>query len=111
MRETGLKGAIRGKPFKTTISDKAAPCPFDHASRQFHAQAPNWLWLSDFTYVSSWKVFVYVAFITDAFAKRIVGWKASRSAQAGFVLDASEQALHNRRPVGQFFHHSDRSSP
>mgnify|MGYP003547333508 FL=1 len=110
MREMGLKGAIRGKPFKTTVSDKAQPCPLDHVNRQFNAPAPNRLWLSDFTYVPCWTGFVYVAFITDVFARRIVGWKASRSAHAGFVLDALEQALHDRRPVSGLIHHSDRGS-
>ena len=110
MREMGLKGAIRGKLFKTTVSDKAQPCPLDHVNRQFNAPAPNRLWLSDFTYVSCWTGFVYVAFITDVFARRIVGWKASRSAHAGFVLDALEQALHDRRPVSGLIHHSDRGS-
>jgi putative transposase len=110
MRDMGLKGAIRGKPFKTTMSDKSVPCPLDHVNRQFHASAPNRLWLSDFTYVPSWTGFAYVAFIIDAFARRIVGWKASRSAQAGFVLDALEQALHDRKPVVGLIHHSDRGS-
>ena len=110
MRDMGLKGAIRGKPFKTTVSDKSAPCPLDHVNRQFHAPAPNRLWVSDFTYVSSWTGFAYVAFIIDVFARRIVGWKASRQAHAGFVLDALEQALHERRPAGQLIHHSDRGS-
>jgi putative transposase len=110
MRDMGLKGAIRGKPLRTTISDKAAPCPLDHVNRQFHAPAPNRLWLSDFTYVPAWTGFVYVAFIIDVFARRIIGWKASRSAHAGFVLDALEQALHDRRPVDGLIHHSDRGS-
>ena len=110
MRDMGLKGAIRGKPFKTTVSDKSAPCPFDHVNRQFPSTAPNRLWVSDFTYVSSWTGFAYVAFIIDVFARRIVGWKASRQAHAGFVLDALEQALHERRPAGQLIHHSDRGS-
>ena len=110
MRDMGLKGAIRGKPFKTTVSDKSAPCPLDHVNRQFHAPAPNRLWVSDFTYVPSWTGFAYVAFIIDVFARRIVGWKASRQAHAGFVLDALEQALHERRPAGHLIHHSDRGS-
>jgi len=111
MRELGLKGAIRGKPFKTTISDKATPCPLDRVNRQFHAPAPNRLWVSDFTYVSTWSGFIYVAFIIDAFARRIVGWKVGRCAQTGFVLDALEQALHDRRPAkGHLVHHSDRGS-
>jgi transposase InsO family protein len=112
MHRMGLQGAIRGKPIRTTVSDRAAPCPLDHVNRQFHAPAPNMLWVSDFTYVSTWTGFVYVAFVIDTFARRIVGWRASRTAHAGFVLDALEQALHDRRPVqgGRLVHHSDRGS-
>ena len=110
MREMGLEGAIRGKPIRTTVSDKAAPCPLDKVNRQFRAPAPNMLWLSDFTYVSTWAGFVYVAFVIDADARRIVGWRVSRTAHASFVLDALEQALHDRRPLraGGLVHHSDR---
>ena len=110
MREMDIQGAIRGKPVKTTISDKAVPCPLDKVNRQFKAPRPNALWVSDFTYVATWQGFVYVAFVIDAFARRIVGWRASRSAHAGFVLDALEQALHDRRPTkgGGLVHHSDR---
>ena len=109
MRKMGLEGVIRGKRIKTTVPDKAAPCPLDHVNRQFRAERPNVLWVSDFTYVSTWQGFVYVAFVIDAFARRIVGWRASRTAHAGFVLDALEQALHDRRPVGGgLVHHSDR---
>ncbi|QXC53085.1 IS3 family transposase (plasmid) [Agrobacterium salinitolerans] len=112
MRMMGLQGVIRGKPVKTTVSDKSAPCPLDRVNRQFFAPAPNMLWLSDFTYVATWQGFVYVAFVIDAFARRIVGWRASRTAHAGFVLDALDQALHDRRPVkrGGLVHHSDRGS-
>jgi putative transposase len=112
MRDMDLQGVIRGKPVKTTISDKAAACPLDHVNRQFKAPRPNVLWLSDFTYVPTWSGFVYVAFVIDAYARRIVGWRASRTAHAGFVLDALEQALHDRRPVhrGGLVHHSDRGS-
>jgi transposase InsO family protein len=112
MRGMGLHGVIRGKPVRTTIPDKAAPCPLDHVNRVFHAPAPNRLWLSDFTYVSTWSGFVYVAFVIDAYPRRIVGWRVSRTAHAGFVLDALEQALHERRPVhrGGLVHHSDRGS-
>ena len=112
MREMGLRGAIRGKPVKTTIADKGLPCPLDRVNRQFRADRPDQLWLSDFTYVSTWSGFVYVAFIIDAFARRIVGWRVSRTADAGFVLDALEQALHQRRPAGKsgLVHHSDRGS-
>jgi putative transposase len=110
MREMGLKGVIRGKPIRTTESDKAAPCPLDKVNRQFRAPAPNMLWLSDFTYVATWAGFVYVAFVIDAYARRIVGWRVSRTAHASFVLDALEQALHDRRPLrgGGLVHHSDR---
>jgi putative transposase len=112
MADLGLQGVIRGKPIRTTMPDKAAPCPQDHVNRQFHAPAPNMLWLSDFTYVSTWSGFVYVAFVIDAYARRIVGWRVSRTAHANFVLDALEQALHERRPThrGGLVHHSDRGS-
>jgi transposase InsO family protein len=112
MRGMGLQGVIRGKPVRTTISDKAAPCPLDHVNRQFHAPRPNALWVSDFTYVSTWTGFVYVAFVIDVYARRIVGWRTSRTAHASFVLDALEQALHDRRPAhrGGLVHHSDRGS-
>jgi putative transposase len=112
MRAMGLEGVIRGKPVRTTISDKAAPCPLDHVNRQFRVPRPNMLWVSDFTYVSTWTGFVYVAFVIDAYARRIVGWRASRTAHAGFVLDALEQALHERRPEHRagLTHHSDRGS-
>ena len=112
MRGMGLQGVIRGKPVRTTISDKAAPCPLDHVNRQFKAPRPDVLWVSDFTYVATWSGFVYVAFVIDAYARRIVGWRVSRTAQTGFVLDALEQALHERRPLhrGGLVHHSDRGS-
>jgi putative transposase len=109
MRAMGLQGVIRGRRVRTTVPDKAAPCPLDHVNRQFKVARPNVLWVSDFTYVATWSGFVYVAFVIDAYARRIVGWRASKSAQAGFVLDALEQALHDRRPVGGgLVHHSDR---
>jgi len=112
MRVMGLHGVIRGKAIRTTTPDKSAPCPLDHVNRQFHAPAPNRLWVSDFTYVSTWSGFVYVAFVIDTYARRIVGWRASRTAHTGFVLDALEQALHDRRPLhrGGLVHHSDRGS-
>ena len=90
MKAMGLQGIIRGKPHRTTYSDKAAPCPLDHVNRNFKAPAPNRLWVSDFTYVSTWAGFVYV----------------------DFVLDALEQALHDRRPCSGsgLVHHSDRGS-
>ena len=109
MRRMGLRGAVRGKETRTTIADKAAPCPADKVNRQFRAPQPNVLWVSDFTYVATWQGFVYVAFVIDVFARRIVGWRVSRTAHADFVLDALEQALHDRRPVkGGLIHHSDR---
>jgi len=109
MRGMGLRGAVRGKSVKTTVSDKATPCPKDKVNRQFAADRPNRLWVADFTYVATWGGFVYVAFVVDVFARKIVGWRASRSAQTGFVLDALEQALCNRRPArGDLVHHSDR---
>lgn len=110
MRTLGIEGAIRGKPVRTTVSDRSIPCPLDRVNRQFRAPRPNALWVSDFTYVATWAGFVYVAFVIDAYARRIVGWRVSRTAQAGFVLDALEQALHARRPgrEGGLIHHSDR---
>jgi len=112
MKTLGLQGVIRGKPVRTTISNRAAPCPLDHVNRQFKVLRPNALWVSDFTYVSTWTGFVYVAFVIDTYARRIVGWRVSRTAHAGFVLDALEQALHERRPLhrGGLVHHSDRGS-
>jgi len=112
MRSMRLQGVIRGKSLRTTISDKAARCPLDHVNRQFSAAHPNALWVSDFTYVATWTGFVYVAFVIDAYARRIVGWRVSRQAHASFVLDALEQALHERRPAhrGGLVHHSDRGS-
>jgi len=99
MKRLGLQGVIHGRPVRTTVSDRAAPCPLDHVNRQFMAPRPNALWVSDFTYVSTWAGFVYVAFVIDTYARRIVGWRVSRTAHAGFVLDALEQALHERRPL------------
>jgi putative transposase len=112
MRAMGLQGIIRGKPIRTTTPNKSAPGPLDRVNRQFKAARPNSLWVSDFTYVATWQGFVYVAFVIDVFARRIVGWRASRTAHAGFVLDALEQALHDRRPVhgGGLVHHSDRGT-
>lgn len=112
MRGMGLAGVIRGKSIKTTVQNKAVPCPLDHVNRNFKAPAPNVLWVSDFTYVSTWAGFVYVAFVIDVYARRIVGWRVSRTPHTGFVLDALEQALHERRPAhgGGLVHHSDRGS-
>ncbi|MGH9205218.1 MAG: IS3 family transposase [Acidimicrobiales bacterium] len=110
MRQMGLRGVVRGKEVRTTVSRPSTVCPLDRVNRQFHATRPNALWLSDITYVATWQGFVYVAFVIDAYARRIVGWRVSRTAHAGFVLDALEQALADRRPVqgGGLIHHSDR---
>jgi putative transposase len=111
MRRLGLRGVIRGRVVRTTISDKAAPSPLDRVNRNFRADRPDQLWVSDFTYVSTWQGFVYVAFVIDVYARRIVGWRVSRTAHTDFVLDALEQALHDRRPARQaLIHHSDRGS-
>jgi putative transposase len=110
MRRLGLRGVVRGKEVRTTVPDRATSCPADKVNRRFRAPRPNALWVSDFTYVVAWQGFVYVAFVIDAFARRIVGWRVSRTAHAGLVLDALEQALHDRRPLrgGGLIHHSDR---
>ncbi len=110
MRTVGLQGAVRGGKVRTTIPDPAVACPLDRVNRRFKVLRPNALWVSDFTYVATWSGFVYVAFVIDAYARRIVGWRVSRTAHARFVLDALEQALHERRPAkgGGLVHHSDR---
>jgi transposase InsO family protein len=110
MRAMGLAGVRRGKTTVTTISNPKAPCPLDKVNREFKVSRPNALWVVDFTYVHTWAGFVYVAFVIDAFARRIVGWKVGASATAGFVLDALEQAIHARRPSADdgLIHHSDR---
>jgi hypothetical protein len=112
MRRLGLRGVIRGKSVLTTIADAKAPCPRDRVNREFRAERPNQLWVSDFTYVSTWQGFVYVAFVIDVFARRIVGWRVSSSMHTEFVLDALEQALYARRAdrEGELIHHSDRGS-
>ena len=112
MRLRGLRGARRGKAVRTTVPEAKAACPQDRVNRQFKAQRPNQLWVADFTYVSTWQGFVYVAFVIDVFARRIVGWRVSTSMQTDFVLDALEQALYARRPErdGVLVHHSDRGS-
>ena len=92
------------------MSDKAAPCPLDKVNRQFKASRPNALWVSDFTYVATWHGFVYVAFVIDAFARRIVGWRASRKRACGLRARRARTGLHDRRPSngGGLVHHSDR---
>ena len=112
MRRQGLRGVMRGKVVRTTISDSKAPCPLDRVNRQFKAERPNQLWVSDFTYVSTWQGWLYVAFVIDVFARRIVGWRVSSSMHTDFVLDALEQALYARQPSPEesLIHHSDRGS-
>jgi len=108
MRAQGLKGVRRGRRCKTTIPDDVAVRPMDLVNRQFTAVRPDQLWVADFTYVATWSGFVYVAFVIDVFARRIVGWRAARSMQTDLVLDALEQALWSRRTRGGLVHHSDR---
>ena len=112
MRREGLRGVVRGKGVRTTVSDPKTPCPLDRVNRQFRAERPNQLWVSDFTYVSTWQGWVYVAFVIDVFVRRIVGWRVSRSMHTDFVLDALEQALYARQPErdSRLIHHSDRGS-
>jgi transposase InsO family protein len=111
MSAMGLQGAVRGRKFvRTTIADEAAARPQDLVARQFKATAPNQLWLADLTYVATWRGFVYVAFVIDVFARRIVGWRASSSLRSDLALDALEQALYDR-PIAdspRLIHHSDR---
>ena len=113
MRALGLRGVVRGRAWKvTTRSDAAAARPADLVDRQFVATRPNQLWVADFTYVATWRGFVYVAFVIDVFARRIVGWRVSASLRTDFVLDALEQAIYDRRQTGvdDLVHHSDRGT-
>jgi putative transposase len=112
MRRHGWQGARRGKRVRTTLPDAKAPCPLDRVHRQFRAERPNQLWVSDFTYVSTWQGFVFVSFVIDVYARTIVGWRVSSSMHTDFVLDALEQALYARRPQRDdaLVHHSDRGS-
>ena len=113
MRDMGLCGAVRGRAWKvTTQSDAAATRPADRVERHFTATRPNQLWVADFTYVATWRGFVYVAFVIDVFARRIVGWRVSASLRTDFVLDALEQAIYDRRGAGieDLVHHSDRGT-
>ena len=98
MRQRGLRGVVRGKTVKTTVRHPVAPCPLDRVNRPFTADRPNAWWVADFTFVSSWQGFVYVAFVIDVFFRSSVGWKVSSSARTDFVLDALEPALYARRP-------------
>jgi len=109
MRQMGLEGARRGRRFKrTTVVDEAARRPADLVQRDFTADGPNQLWVADLTYVPTWKGFAYVAFITDVFSRRIVGWRVSNSLRSDLALDALEQAVHARSGLENLVHHSDR---
>lgn len=111
MARLGLSGAVRGgKKYRTTIPDAAATRPADLVNRQFQAERPNQLWVADFTYVATWAGVVYVAFVIDVYARRIVGWRVSRSMTAELVLDALEQSLWARGEADGLIHHSDRGS-
>ena len=109
MPQTGLHGAVRGRQYrKTTIVDGAAERPADLVQRNFTADRPKRLWVADITYVATWAGFVYVAFVTDVFSRRIVGWRVSKSLRSELALDALEQAVHVRRDAENLIHHSDR---
>ena len=113
MRKLGLEGARRGKKIRTTQPDTARPCPLDLVNRQFNAERPDQLWVADFTYVSTWQGQMFVAFVIDVYARRIVGWRVSSHMRTDFVVDALEQALCARQPAPQdccLIHHSDRGS-
>ena len=111
MKQLGIEGIRRGKRIKTTLADNEPFVVEDKVKRQFNASAPNQVWVADFTYVSTWQGFAYVAFVIDIFARRIVGWRVSNHMRAQFVLDALEQALYQRRPSKkELIHHSDKGS-
>lgn len=113
MRAMGLRGVARGRAWKiTTQADSTSGRPADLVARRFRATRPNQLWVADFTYVATWRGFVYVAFVIDVFARRIVGWRVSTSLATDFVLDALEQAIYDRRDtsVEDLVHHSDRGT-
>jgi len=110
MKHLGIEGARRGRSCRTTIPDNAAERPADLVQRQFVADHPNQLWVADITFVATWSGFVYVAFVTDVFARRIVGWRVARTMRTDLVLDALEQALWARGGAQGVIHHSDRGS-
>ena len=110
MRALGLQGVVRGCKCRTTVADDSAELPVDRVNRQFQASRPDELWVADFTYVATWTGFVYVAFVIDVFARRILGWRVARSMHAELVLDALEQALWSRSTVKGVVHHSDHGS-
>jgi len=111
MNEMGLQGAVRGRAFKTTTqAGEEASCPLDLVDRDFRVSRPNELWVSDLTYVATWRGFVYVAFVIDAYGRRIVGWRVSTSLRSDLALDALEQAISEREDDQErrLVHHSDR---
>jgi len=110
MRSEGLQGVRHGRRWKTTVPDESADRPLDLVERQFTADAPNRLWVADFTYVPAWQGVVYVAFVMDVFNREIVGWKAARTMRSELVLDALEQAIWLRGKPSGIVHHSDRGS-
>lgn len=112
MRQLKIQGVVRGKKVITTNPDTSQTCPDDKVNRVFKADAPNQLWVSDFTYVSTWMGMIYVAFVIDVFARKIVGWRVSRSMTTALVLDALNQAICQRCPTEDdtLIHHSDRGS-
>ena len=109
-RRARVDRGVRGRRVRTTIPEPAAERPRDRVQRNFHATRPNQLWVSDLSYVATWRGFVYVAFVIDAFARRIVGWRAASSLRTDLALDALEQALYDRETDGPLVHHSDRGS-
>jgi putative transposase len=110
MRADGLRGVVRGRRVRTTIPDAAADRPRDLVERDFRTSRPNQLWVADFTYVATWRGFVYVAFVIDVFSRRIVGWCASTSLRTDLALDALEQAVYDRETDAGLIHHSDRGA-
>ena len=110
MQKLGLQGAVRGRTCRTTVSDEAVERPADLVNRQFTATRPNQLWVADITFVATWAGFVYVAFVIDVYARRIVGWRVANSLRTDLVLDALEQALWSRTGTEGLVHHTDRGS-
>lgn len=108
MRAEGLAGAVRGRKYKTTIPDESAARPADLVNRDFTATRPNQLWVADLTYISTWRGFVFAAFVIDVFSRKIVGWRVSSSLRTDLALDALDQALHDRQTTDELIHHSDR---
>jgi len=110
MRQMGLRGVVRGRTFKTTIPELKAERPPDLVARNFTVDRPNRLWVADLTYVATWRGFVYVAFVIDAYSRRIVGWRVSNSLRTDLALDALEQAIYDRAhaEIEGLVHHSDR---